>query len=81
MMGSMGMEMALQFTGVGPLCDVLTGYLLPGFPMANVVFRMYSAEAIAHGLAFLRDFKLGHYMKIPPRSMLVVQVSFNTTAI
>jgi OPT family oligopeptide transporter len=64
-----------RFTGVGSLCDVLTGYLLPGFPMANVVFRMYSAEAIAHGLAFLRDFKLGHYMKIPPRSMLAVQVS------
>lgn len=64
-----------RFTGVGPLCDVLTGYLLPGYPIANVCFRMYSAESIVQGLAFLRDFKLGHYMKIPPRAMLAVQVS------
>ena len=64
----------LQFTGVGPLCDVLMGYMFPGFPIANVCFRMYSAESIAQGLAFLRDFKLGHYMKIPPRAMLAVQV-------
>ncbi|KAG0627537.1 hypothetical protein M758_2G209300 [Ceratodon purpureus] len=64
-----------RFTGVGPLCDVLMGYMFPGFPIANVCFRMYSAESIAQGLAFLRDFKLGHYMKIPPRAMLAVQVS------
>ncbi len=25
-------------------------------------------------VSFLQDFKLGHYMKIPPRSMFIVQV-------
>lgn len=54
----------------------MAGYLLPGFPIANLVFRLYSAESVAQGLAFLRDFKLGQYMKIAPREMLVVQVHF-----
>lgn len=54
----------------------MVGYLLPGFPIANLVFRLYSAESVAQGLAFLRDFKLGQYMKIAPREMLAVQVHF-----
>jgi hypothetical protein len=52
----------------------MAGYLLPGFPIANLCFRLYSADAVAQGLAFLRDFKLGQYMKIAPREMLAVQV-------
>ena len=63
-----------QFTGIGPISDVLAGYMLPGFPIANHCFRLYSSESVAQGLAFLRDFKLGHYMKIAPREMLAVQV-------
>lgn len=31
---------------------------------------------MAQGIAFLQDFKLGHYMKIPPKTMLTTQVSF-----
>jgi hypothetical protein len=27
------------------------------------------------GITFLEDFKLGHYMKIPPRAMFMAQVS------
>ncbi|KAI3436926.1 uncharacterized protein J3R85_005970 [Psidium guajava] len=27
-----------------------------------------------HGITFLQDFKLGHYMKIPPRAMFMAQV-------
>lgn len=63
-----------QFTGIGPLCDILTGYMFPGYPMANVFFRMYSAESIVQGLAYLRCSKLGHYMKIPPRELFTVLV-------
>jgi OPT family small oligopeptide transporter len=63
-----------RFTGIGPLCDILTGYMFPGYPMANVFFRMYSAESIVQGLAYLRCSKLGHYMKIPPRELFTVLV-------
>jgi len=27
-----------------------------------------------HAITFLAEFKLGHYMKIPPKSMFLVQV-------
>jgi hypothetical protein len=30
---------------------------------------------MSQAIMFLQDFKLGHYMKIPPRSMFIVQVS------
>ena len=29
-------------------------------------------------ITFLQDFKLGHYMKIPPREMFIAQVSTRT---
>lgn len=29
-------------------------------------------------LVFLQDLKLGHYMKIPPRTMFMAQVSYST---
>jgi hypothetical protein len=64
-----------QSTGIGPLCDIVTGFMFPGYPIANVCFRLYSSEAIVQGLAYLRCSKLGHYMKIPPRELLAVLVS------
>jgi hypothetical protein len=33
--------------------------------------------SMAQAVSFLSDFKLGHYMKIPPRSMFLVQVLFS----
>ena len=50
------------------------GYLLPGKPIANVCFKTYGYISMTQAVSFLNDFKLGHYMKIPPRSMFVVQV-------
>jgi hypothetical protein len=37
---------------------------------------VYGYISMAQALTFLADFKLGHYMKIPPRSMFMAQVSF-----
>lgn len=64
-----------QSTAIGPLCDIVTGFMFPGYPIANVCFRLYSSEAIVQGLAYLRCSKLGHYMKIAPRELLAVLVS------
>lgn len=47
---------------------------MPGKPIANVCFKTYGYISMAQAVSFLQDFKLGHYMKIPPRSMFVVQV-------
>ncbi|KAI3992868.1 hypothetical protein MKX01_034218 [Papaver californicum] len=50
------------------------GIMRPGMPIANVCFKTYGYISMAQALSFLQDFKLGHYMKIPPRSMFLVQL-------
>jgi hypothetical protein len=55
------------------------GYLYPGRPVANMCFKVYGYVAPRQALAFLQDFKLGHYMKIPPRTMFMAQVSYYTS--
>lgn len=32
------------------------------------LFKVYAAQCIGTGLSFVQDLKLGHYMKIPPRT-------------
>lgn len=50
------------------------GLILPGRPIANVCFKVYGYMSMSQAVSFLADFKLGHYMKIPPKSMFLVQV-------
>lgn len=52
------------------------GVILPGRPIANVCFKVYGYMSMTQAISFLSDFKLGHYMKIPPRSMFLVQVHY-----
>ena len=56
------------------ITEYIIGYIYPGFPVANMCFKVYGYVSLKQGLAFLQDFKLGHYMKIPPRSMFAAQV-------
>lgn len=53
------------------------GLIYPGKPIANVCFKTYGYMSMTQAISFLSDFKLGHYMKIPPRSMFLVQVIIN----
>ncbi|KAF8365045.1 hypothetical protein HHK36_032951 [Tetracentron sinense] len=54
--------------------ELIMGYVYPGRPLANMIFKNYCTESMGHATWFLRDFKFGHYMKIPPKSMFIVQV-------
>ncbi|KAI9181885.1 hypothetical protein LWI28_019658 [Acer negundo] len=51
------------------------GYIYPGRPIANVVFKALIISTRSHALSFFSEFKLAHYMKIAPRSMFVAQVT------
>ena len=53
---------------------MIIGYMYPGKPLANVAFKTYGYISMTQAIMFLSDFKLGHYMKIPPKSMFIVQV-------
>ncbi|KAI5061917.1 hypothetical protein GOP47_0022456 [Adiantum capillus-veneris] len=63
-----------QSPGLNVITEYIIGYLLPGKPVANVLFKVYGYMSVIQALSFLGDFKLGHYMKVPPRSMFMVQV-------
>uniref|UniRef100_A0A2C9U1Q6 Uncharacterized protein n=1 Tax=Manihot esculenta TaxID=3983 RepID=A0A2C9U1Q6_MANES len=62
-----------QSPGLNIITEYLMGVILPGRPIANVCFKTYGYISMSQAVSFLADFKLGHYMKIPPRSMFLVQ--------
>lgn len=62
-----------QTPGLNIITEYIMGVILPGRPIANVCFKVYGYMSMSQAVAFLSDFKLGHYMKIPPRSMFLVQ--------
>ncbi|KAK9942891.1 hypothetical protein M0R45_008534 [Rubus argutus] len=62
-----------QTPGLNIITEYVMGIILPGRPIANVCFKTYGYMSMAQAVSFLNDFKLGHYMKIPPRSMFLVQ--------
>lgn len=63
-----------QKPALNVITEYIIGYLYPGYPVANVCFKVYGYISMKQGIAFLEDFKLGHYMKIPPRAMFMAQV-------
>lgn len=62
-----------QTPGLNIITEYAMGLILPGKPIANVCFKVYGYTSVLQAVAFLSDFKLGHYMKIPPKSMFMVQ--------
>ncbi|KAL2254488.1 UNVERIFIED_CONTAM: Oligopeptide transporter 4 [Sesamum indicum] len=62
-----------QTPGLNIITEYVMGIIYPGKPIANVCFKTYGYMSMSQAVSFLSDFKLGHYMKIPPRSMFIVQ--------
>ena len=52
--------------------------MYPERPVANMCFKVHGFISMTQALTILSDFKLGHYMKIPPRSMFMAQVSYDS---
>lgn len=65
----------MQQMGLNVITELVIGYMYPGKPLANVAFKTYGYISMSQALSFLADFKLGHYMKIPPKAMFLVQVN------
>ncbi|KAL4298552.1 hypothetical protein S245_057927 [Arachis hypogaea] len=77
-----GVIQATTNNQLGPnvITELIIGYLYPGKPLANVTFKTYGYISMTQALSFLGDFKLGHYMKIPPKSMFIVQLASTIVA-
>ncbi|KAJ2933165.1 hypothetical protein H1R20_g3881, partial [Candolleomyces eurysporus] len=63
-----------QQVGLNVITELIIGYGLPGRPIAMMMFKTWGYITMAQALTFTSDFKLGHYMKIPPRPMFFAQV-------
>ncbi|TDZ61818.1 Glutathione transporter 1 [Colletotrichum trifolii] len=55
------------------LSEFIGGYLFQGKPIANILFKILSTDVVGQGLYFAADMKLGHYLKIPPRTLFFAQ--------
>lgn len=45
-----------------------------------MMFKTYGYIPMAQALTFLSDLKLGHYMKVPPRTMFWAQVNISRSS-
>lgn len=54
--------------------EMLCGYMLPGRPIAVMIFKALTYIGSNQAVSFCGDLKLGHYMKVPPRMMFMCQV-------
>ncbi|KAI1473658.1 small oligopeptide transporter [Daldinia eschscholtzii] len=60
--------------GLNVLTEFVVGYMLPGHPLAMMMFKNYGYICMQQALYFAQDLKLGHYMKVPPRTMFWSQL-------
>ncbi|KAL9109139.1 MAG: hypothetical protein Q9227_006230 [Pyrenula ochraceoflavens] len=61
--------------GLNVFTEFIIGYMQPGRPLAMMLFKTYGYITMTQALAFTQDLKLGHYMKVPQRSMFWGQTS------
>lgn len=69
------MAVTNQHSSIYLICQLICGVVFPGRPVANMVFVTYGYISSAQGIKFAADLKLGHYMKIPPRILFLVQMA------
>ncbi|KAI5305772.1 Mitochondrial dicarboxylate transporter [Ascosphaera pollenicola] len=60
--------------GLNVLTEFMVGYMLPGRPLAMMMFKTFGYITMAQALAFIQDMKLGLYLKVPPRTMFWSQL-------
>ncbi|KAF8141025.1 small oligopeptide transporter [Mycena galopus ATCC 62051] len=77
-----GMILAItnQEIALNVVTELIIGYALPGHPLAMMLFKTWGYITVAQALTFTSDFKLGHYMKIPPRTMFWGQIAATVVA-
>ncbi|CAK5262458.1 unnamed protein product [Mycena citricolor] len=64
-----------QSIGLNVMEEILAGYLVRDRPVANMIFKATCLAGTQQATSFAGSLKLGHYMKIPPRTMFAVQMA------
>lgn len=63
-----------QQIALNVMFEMIGAYLLPGKPVAVMIFKASAYMGTNQAVGFAGDLKLGHYMKVPPRLMFTAQV-------
>lgn len=64
-----------EFTSSGTgFFQMITAYILPGKPVANMYGALYGQHPMIQGIAMLQDLKLGQYVKLAPRVTFTMQM-------
>ena len=71
---SMSTAISSQAMPTNVIYEFIAGYMLPGHPIANVIFKTIAYITTNDALNFAQNLKFGHYMKIPPRIMFAAQI-------
>jgi OPT family oligopeptide transporter len=66
---------------VSILEELLIGYILPGRPLALMMFRTVGSFSVGKAITYSSDLKFGHYMKVPPRLMFFAQTIASMVAV
>lgn len=53
---------------------MIAGLCLPGKPVGNMYFAVWSHNVISNAVTLSNDLKMGEYLKIPPRAMFLTQI-------
>ncbi|KAI8869615.1 hypothetical protein GQ42DRAFT_106044, partial [Ramicandelaber brevisporus] len=64
-----------QQLGLNILSELIFGYINPGNAIGNVAFKGYCFNSLSQALVLLSIFKLAHYVKLPPRHVLICMVA------
>jgi hypothetical protein len=60
--------------GLNVISELVGGFVVPGKAMPMNMFKAYGCMTLISALNFCSDLKLGHYLKVPPRSMFRAQI-------
>lgn len=61
--------------GLNVLTEFIIGYMTPGKPLAMMMFKSYGYIVMVQAQYFLQDLKLGHYLKLPPKTLFSAQAA------
>ena len=68
------MAITNQEVAINVITELVIGYVLPGRPIAMMLFKTWGYTTMRQAFSFASDLKLGHYMKIPHRPMFWCQI-------
>ncbi|CAO3598541.1 unnamed protein product [Absidia cylindrospora] len=63
-----------QGFGLNVLTEMICGFILPGYPVANMYFKTLGYNTLNQAGKMAKDLKVGHYLKVPPRMIFSSQI-------